>query len=248
MHPVIIIVICAAAILVAVGFGRIRLPHRTSLEAIEDEKSVAAYDRISRWLPFIIVRRIVVGELAKDRPAGRLVDIGCGPGWLTLQIARRFTGVEAIGIDASDAMVEKAIGNAERTGLLGRVRFLDGDAADLPLPDASADLVLSTFSLHHWSDPALAFSEIHRVLRPGGLLLLYDLRRDTRRFFYWGARIAQTFVVPAAVRRADEPGGSILASYTPNEIEELFARSPFGECSVSGRTAWFFARARRRSG
>jgi ubiquinone/menaquinone biosynthesis C-methylase UbiE len=248
MYPLTIVLICvAAAIVVAAGLGRVRLAHRKSLEGIEDETSVDAYDRISRWLPFIIVRRITVGELTRDRPAGTLVDIGCGPGWLTLQIVRRFAGVEAIGVDASAAMVEKATGNAGRAGLSGRVRFLEGDAADLPLPDASVDVALSTFSLHHWSDPVRAFSEVHRVLRPGGLFLLLDLRRDTPRFFFWAARIAQALFVPAAIRRADEPGGSVRASYTPAEIEELFARSPFGGCEVSGRTAWFFARGRRRA-
>ncbi len=51
-----------------------------------------------------------------------------------------------------------------------------GDVAALPFPDGSFDLVVSTFSMHHWSDPAAGLGEIARVLRPAGRALIWDLR------------------------------------------------------------------------
>jgi len=51
----------------------------------------------------------------------------------------------------------------------GRLKFVVGDAADLPFGDASVDLVVSTLSLHHWAEPADVFAEIARVLRTGGV-------------------------------------------------------------------------------
>ena len=74
------------------------------------------------------------------------------------------------------------------------------------------DTVVSTLSLHHWPDPKQALEEIHRVLKPGGQFLIFDLRRDARRFVYWLLRFAKIFVVPAAIRRVNEPVGSALAS------------------------------------
>jgi SAM-dependent methyltransferase len=72
-----------------------------------------------------------------------------------------------------------------------RVDFRVGDVASLPFPDASFDAVVSTFSLHHWSDPARGLSEIYRVLRPGGVARIYDLVDWLRRFEQGGAGIDQ---------------------------------------------------------
>jgi SAM-dependent methyltransferase len=87
----------------------------------------------------------------------------------------------------------------------------------LPFPDGNLDFVVSTLSLHHWPNPAQAFQEIYRVLKPGGQFLVFDLRRDARRFIYGIARFATAVVVPLAIRRIGEPFGSFLAAYTPGE-------------------------------
>jgi SAM-dependent methyltransferase len=105
-----------------------------------------------------------------------VLEIGSGPGELALEIARRLPGAEVVGIDVAEAMVDRATGRARAEGLEQRARFQLADAAALPLADGSFDVVVSTLSLHHWSDPAAVFAEIARVLRPGGVALVYDLR------------------------------------------------------------------------
>jgi SAM-dependent methyltransferase len=62
-----------------------------------------------------------------------------------------------------------------REGIDERVDVCVGDVAALPLPDDSVDLVTSSFSVHHWPDAVAGFSEVHRVLRPGGRAIIYDL-------------------------------------------------------------------------
>jgi len=71
-------------------------------------------------------------------------------------------------------------------------------------------------------------------------LLIFDLRRDARRFFYWLLRFAQTFVVPAAIRSVNEPTGSARSSYTPVEAEALLARTPFQRWTIKPGSGWMF--------
>jgi SAM-dependent methyltransferase len=120
------------------------------------------------------VAQDVARELTTRRRnrGGTIVDLGCGPGDLVVEIASRLKEARIVGLDLSPSMLLWAGRHATADG---RVRFVVGDAAELPFNDASVDLVVSTLSMHHWEDPADAFAEIARVLRPNGVALIYDL-------------------------------------------------------------------------
>ena len=79
-------------------------------------------------------------------------------------------------------MVERARANADRLGNGDERRpsFLVGDAASLAFPHGSFDLVVSTFSMHHWADPTAGLAEIGRVLRPGARALVWDFQPGAR--------------------------------------------------------------------
>lgn len=115
-----------------------------------------------------------MAELASDRPV-RVLDIGSGPGDLAIEVARRLPGASIVGVDLAPAMVDVATGNVLAARLGSRIRFELADAARLPLDDSSVDLVVSSLSLHHWDQAPAVFAELHRVLRPGGSALIYDL-------------------------------------------------------------------------
>jgi SAM-dependent methyltransferase len=115
-------------------------------------------------------------DLAALSEISAVLEVGSGPGELALEIARRLPAVEVVGIDLAEAMVDRASARARAEGLDRRVRFELADAAALPLADGTSDIAVSTLSLHHWADPSTVFAEIGRVLRPGGLALIYDLR------------------------------------------------------------------------
>jgi ubiquinone/menaquinone biosynthesis C-methylase UbiE len=236
-----------AAVFVVLGCARIRLARRPSFEGIEDSETAQAYDRISRWPQFRMIRRMIVGKLAKYQPKGSLADIGCGPGYLVTLIARRFRHLHVVGLDTSDEMICAATLNAASLGLSNRVEFREGDVSSLPMPENTLDFAVSTLSLHHWSNPSQGLAEFYRVLKPGGQVLIFDLRRDSRHFFYWLLKFAQMGVVPSALRRVNEPLGSLLSSYTLAEVENLFALSPFNEWKIEGGPAWVFAWAGKRS-
>ena len=242
---IIIGIVVVGGLLVWMGSRRVHPPRTASFEGIEDIQVAQAYDRISRWPQFRLLRRIIAGRLAGYHPTGILADIGCGPGYLALLIARKHPGLRVLGLDTAEEMIRAAEANASTLGLSGRLEFRQGAVAALPLPDGTLDFALSTLSLHHWSDPGGGLAEIHRVLKDGGQLLLFDLRRDSRRFFIWLLRFAQGIVVPEALRRANEPLGSLLSSYAVAEVEGLLARSPFKEYRIDGGAGWTFVWARK---
>jgi ubiquinone/menaquinone biosynthesis C-methylase UbiE len=110
-------------------------------------------------------------DVAEEVSGGRILDVGTGPGYLPLRISEVLPGSEVIGIDVSEDMIRVARKNAEGKN----VKFLVGDASEMPFEDDSFDLVVSTGSLHHWRNPVNVLNEIYRVLRPGRKALIYDL-------------------------------------------------------------------------
>jgi SAM-dependent methyltransferase len=116
-----------------------------------------------------------VARVAPDR--ARVLEIGCGPGRLSILLAREH-GLDVTGVDLDPAMIERARGNAERSGEGDERRpsFAVGDVASLAFSDDSFELVISTLSMHHWADPTAGLAEIGRVLRPGGRALVWDFR------------------------------------------------------------------------
>jgi SAM-dependent methyltransferase len=158
-----------------------------------DLPSAGAYDALVATVLEGFYAR-VAGEVAAVHPSGNLLEVGSGPGRLAVRLAREAPGMTLTGVDISDAMVERAVSRAAEAGLSERVRFEVGDVEALPHSDGEFDGVVSTLSLHHWSDPASGLAEIHRVLKPGGEARIYDLAHWLWRPAQGGDRLAQLAV------------------------------------------------------
>ncbi|HLY50814.1 MAG TPA: methyltransferase domain-containing protein [Solirubrobacteraceae bacterium] len=113
------------------------------------------------------LRKVLGRELERGYP--RALEIGAGTGYFSLNLLQAGVVGEATCTDISPGMVRTLAANAARLGL--SVRTARADAESLPFPDESFDLVLGHAVLHHLPDLDQAFSEFHRVLRPGGRIV-----------------------------------------------------------------------------
>jgi ubiquinone/menaquinone biosynthesis C-methylase UbiE len=148
-------------------------------QAMTRDRDVAAFDERARgyeagWrgrFHHVIADRTADLALATLEAPRRVLDVGCGTGYLLRRLATRLpAAIELVGIDAAPSMIEVAEAVADD----GRLRFSLGVAEHLPYPDQTFDLVVSTTSFDHWADQQAGLAECARVMVRGARLVLAD--------------------------------------------------------------------------
>lgn len=123
-------------------------------------------------------------------PGGhRVLDIGCGTGQFAVSLLDRCPEAEVWGLDLSGAMLGGAAGR--QAACDGRLHLVQADSERLPFGDDSFDAVTCSHSFHHYPNQERVVAEMHRVLRPGGRLLILDGDRDR----LWGRLLFDVLVV-----------------------------------------------------
>jgi len=196
----------------------------TEPELMDDEAQALAYAEADFEEPnsrFAAMFSERVGAL----PAGASVlDLGCGPGDITLRIARAHRGVHVHGLDGSAAML--AFGHqalASEPGLAERVRFVEGLVPGAVLPLARYQAVVSNSLLHHLHDPSGLWRTVRERAVPGAPVLVMDLMRPA------SPAAAQALVDEYAggepeVLRTDFYN-SLLAAFEPGEVRAQLAEA-----------------------
>jgi SAM-dependent methyltransferase len=146
------------------------------------------------------------------RPGLDLLDVGCGPGTITIDLAQRVAPGSALGIDAAEAPLAGARSLSTGTS----VRFEVGDAYALPLADNSVDVAHAHQTLQHLADPVAALREMARVTRPGGLVAVRDA--DYATMTWWPVvpvltRWLELYFEVAAVSAGDPRAGRSLHAW-----------------------------------
>jgi ubiquinone/menaquinone biosynthesis C-methylase UbiE len=119
--------------------------------------------------------RELAARIATLLPAeADVLEVAPGPGFLSIEMAKR--GLHVRAVDISKTLIEIAQKNAAADGV--QAQFELGNAAALPIPDASVDFVVCRAAFKNFTEPVKAMREMLRVLRPGGTALLIDMRRD----------------------------------------------------------------------
>ncbi|HNS52317.1 MAG TPA: class I SAM-dependent methyltransferase [Anaerolineae bacterium] len=127
---------------------------------------------ISKWV-YARLAKQVLACLEPSLEAPTIVDLGCGPGFLGIDLGRLRPQARIVGVDPSGEMLAIARVNAAAAGILS-YEATQGRAEELPLASGSASLVISQSSFHEWEDPRRGLEEICRVLVPGGSLIVTD--------------------------------------------------------------------------
>jgi SAM-dependent methyltransferase len=142
------------------------MPDSTSRELLRDEfnrwaEAGRGEEMEQSHLP-IVLPTLALMDL---QPADRVLDVGCGGGWLVRRLAAQAPQGSVVGIDVSDEMVRRA--QLASAGV-PNAQFQQGTAEEIPAPPASFSKVISVESAYYWHDPARGLGEIFRVLEPGG--------------------------------------------------------------------------------
>lgn len=214
-------------------------------EVMDDQDGVEAYTASAAQTYLERIDRSFVNHaLTLGVTAGNVLDIGTGPGLIPIMLAARVPGLRLTGVDLSEPMLQKARNAVEQAGLADRLEFRVGDAKSLPFSKQSFDLVLCNSLLHHLPAPLALLNEISRVSKPGGAILLRDLRRPSRLEFplhacwfgrYYSGLMRQLY------------RDSLRAAYTRAELETLLQQSKLagGRVFRTGRTHIGIQRAAR---
>jgi len=195
-------------------------------EGIQDPCSVELYDEMLRRLRdrgWLETQAIIRSGIT----TGHALEVGPGPGYLGLEWLKRTTGTTLTGLEISQAMIAVAGRNAREYGLGARVRYINGNALAMPFPSGAFDAAFSNGSLHEWQDPRKVLDEIYRVVKPGGLLFISDLRRDMHPVVRWFLRLSTR---PKQIASGLE--SSINAAYIPAEIRAIVQGTLFRDALV----------------
>ncbi|GLZ76850.1 hypothetical protein Afil01_16570 [Actinorhabdospora filicis] len=160
----------------------------------------------------------------------RLLDLGCGPGTITADLATRVASVVAV--DAAADVLDQA---REACAGVSNVEFQTADAYALPFSDASFDVVHAHQVLQHLGDPVAALREMRRVTRPGGLVAARDADYEVFTWFPASPELTQWLALVRAVHRGnggDPDAGRKLLSWT--------RAAGFEDVTASGST-WVYA-------
>ncbi len=177
------------------------------------------YDRsILQRLLFRPAHQAIIGRIragGDDRPL-RILDVGCGTGIFARRSLEALPGATVWGVDLVAAMLAK--GRSRWRAYRGRITPVQGDSERLPFRNGTFDVVTCANSFHHYPHQQRAVEEMHRVLKPGGRLILVDGSRDSA----WGWLIYDVCV--AAVE-------GDVSHASARRVRDLFAAVGFAECS-----------------
>ncbi len=159
----------------------------------------------------------------------RVLEVAPGPGYLAVEMARSGR-LGIVGIDLSRTMVEIAGENARRAGV--DIEIVHGDVSNMPFAEQSFELVICQAAFKNFREPLTALNEMHRVLRPGGMAFIQDMRRTATRadiarevggMDLQGINAWMTRLILLGLRRR---------AYSPESFRSLAARSAFATCEI----------------
>jgi ubiquinone/menaquinone biosynthesis C-methylase UbiE len=190
-----------------------------------DEATAKALERIYGTRD-VLRRRQLVQEALAARPGEHLLDMGCGPGFYVAELVEQVgPDGRVAGVDPSPAMLALA---ARRVEGHDNVELREASATDLPFADATFDAAISVQVLEYVERVGPALQELHRVLRPGGRLVLWDVDWET---------VSMYSADPARMRRVLDAWDRHLAHRSlPQTLARRLADAGFTDVVLTGHS------------
>jgi ubiquinone/menaquinone biosynthesis C-methylase UbiE len=186
---------------------------------------------------YVSLSKVVKNYTGTSQP--RILDLGTGPGLLSIEILRQIPDATVVGVDPLMKMLFLARENVHKSDVQAFEPIL-GVSEKLPLTEKSIDTIVSRFSLPYWKRPSESFLEMYRVLKPGGTVVLEALNRDFPRWKLLGIKIGMLFNRAGRdVTRYHVEAYSF--AHTQEEVEMFFKKSGFHILEKAGKkNEWKF--------
>jgi ubiquinone/menaquinone biosynthesis C-methylase UbiE len=189
------------------------------MDTEQDAREYAAFDNSAVNDEFV-ARAL---ELAPAK--GAVLDIGTGPGDLSILLAKRNPRLTIVAIDLGTHMLELARRNVLEAGLSARVQIACADAKATGLPAGSFDLIVCNSLVHHIPEPEMLFREVKRLARAGAGLFIKDLQRPESEVEL--DRLVATYARECNAYQRETFRDSLHAGLTLREVESICARVGF---------------------
>ena len=167
-----------------------------------------------------LMYRGILKDIRANGISGNYLEMGAGPGLLAVMVARQNPEINITAIDLSPGMATVANEYISKNGLENRIRYLVGDVNDEKMLQklGKFNFVYSTFSMHDWKAPENSLRNLWNSVEDKGMLYIYDFKR-----------IGWLCSLPLRGREIE----SMRASYSPNEIRDIFRKIGITDCRIT---------------
>ena len=199
-----------------------------------NKKTVASFERYMKRFPELYrdLALIIIKNIS-NKSDSVIVDLGTGPGLLSKELNKLVPEAKIIGIDPSNEMLKLAKKNAN-------IEIKIGSSENIPMENGSTDIVVSRFNLSYWDDPRKGFSEVNRILKPGGKFVIEGLNRDFPRFKLFLIRFSMIFK-GSGTDIAKYHTDAYKTAYSLETVLKLYKDADFKVVFTQGeKTEWKF--------
>lgn len=192
------------------------MKRRPEPELMDSEEQTLAYATADFNESNELFTRKFLARFAGLQERGKMADLGCGPGDITIRMATAYPGWTVTGLDAGENMLKRADERLQGEAVKSRVQFRLSHLPDPSLQRNSWDALISNSLLHHLPDPQVLWSSVARLGGPGAAVQVMDLMRPEDESH--ARKLVDLYAADAPGILREDFYNSLLAAYTPAEV------------------------------